>query len=57
MRYRQDPERHEYRLTEDTSTRVFVLIRELTDGNWGAYGRLWRVADIAEAMGVAPPRG
>jgi phenylpyruvate tautomerase PptA (4-oxalocrotonate tautomerase family) len=30
------------------SFRVWVLINEVTDGNWGGAGRIWRLRDIAK---------
>jgi phenylpyruvate tautomerase PptA (4-oxalocrotonate tautomerase family) len=36
--------------------RVWVLVNEVPDGNWGAAGRVWRIADIARLVmkGQAP---
>jgi len=31
----------------DAAMRVWVIIREVTDGNWGAGGRIFRLRDIA----------
>lgn len=31
--------------------RVWTLIREMKDGNWGGAGRIWRLRDIARAVG------
>ena len=31
--------------------RVWVIIEEVTDGNWGGAGRIWRLADIAAHVG------
>ncbi len=32
-------------------TRVWVIIEEVADGNWGGAGRIWRFADIAGYVG------
>jgi phenylpyruvate tautomerase PptA (4-oxalocrotonate tautomerase family) len=37
------------------SMRVWCHIHELPDGNWGAVGRIWRLRDIAELVGVDFP--
>jgi phenylpyruvate tautomerase PptA (4-oxalocrotonate tautomerase family) len=36
------------------AARVWCHIHELPDGNWGAAGRVWRLADIAEFAGIDP---
>ena len=32
--------------------RVWVVIREVSDGNWGAAGRIFRIRDIAKLIGA-----
>jgi phenylpyruvate tautomerase PptA (4-oxalocrotonate tautomerase family) len=36
------------------AARVWCHIHELPDGNWGATGRVWRLADIVEFTGIDP---
>jgi phenylpyruvate tautomerase PptA (4-oxalocrotonate tautomerase family) len=36
------------------STRVWVIINEITDGNWGGAGRIFRLADIMAFAGASP---
>jgi phenylpyruvate tautomerase PptA (4-oxalocrotonate tautomerase family) len=33
--------------------RVWVIIEEVSDGNWGGAGRIWRLADIANYVGAS----
>jgi phenylpyruvate tautomerase PptA (4-oxalocrotonate tautomerase family) len=35
------------------STRVWVIINEITDGNWGGAGRIFRLADIMAFAGAS----
>jgi phenylpyruvate tautomerase PptA (4-oxalocrotonate tautomerase family) len=37
---------------EAAAFRVWVTIREVADGNWGAAGRIFRLRDIAQAVGA-----
>jgi phenylpyruvate tautomerase PptA (4-oxalocrotonate tautomerase family) len=37
------------------AARVWCHIHELPDGNWGAVGRIWRLRDVAELVGVDFP--
>jgi phenylpyruvate tautomerase PptA (4-oxalocrotonate tautomerase family) len=37
---------------EAAAFRVWVMIREVTDGNWGGAGRIFRLRDIAQAVGA-----
>ena len=30
--------------------RVWVIVREVTDGNWGGAGRIWRLRDVAKLV-------
>jgi phenylpyruvate tautomerase PptA (4-oxalocrotonate tautomerase family) len=36
------------------AARVCCHIHEIPDGNWGAAGRVWRLADIVEFAGIDP---
>lgn len=38
------------------ATRVWCHLHELSEGNWGAVGRIWRLRDIAEFAGIDPER-
>lgn len=33
--------------TAEDAFRVWVILDEVTEGSWGAQGRVWRFADIA----------
>ena len=35
--------------------RVWVIISEVTDGNWGGAGRVWRLRDIAKFVAAGEP--
>ncbi len=38
----------------ENAARVWVLISEVPDGNWGGAGRIFRLRDIAELIGATP---
>ncbi len=40
----------------EQAMRVWCIIREVRDGNWGGGGRVWRLKDIARFIGVTRDR-
>jgi phenylpyruvate tautomerase PptA (4-oxalocrotonate tautomerase family) len=37
---------------EAAPMRVWVIVREVPDGNWGGAGRVWRLREIAQFVGA-----
>ena len=35
---------------EAAAMRVWVIVREVADGNWGGAGRIWRLRDVAKLV-------
>jgi phenylpyruvate tautomerase PptA (4-oxalocrotonate tautomerase family) len=44
--------------TDDAAAgmRVWVIVREVPDGNWGGAGRTWRLREIAKFVAAGEPR-
>ncbi len=40
--------------TPDNCMRVWCIVQEVPDGNWGGGGRIYRLRDIAKFVGVDP---
>jgi phenylpyruvate tautomerase PptA (4-oxalocrotonate tautomerase family) len=38
--------------TPEDATRVWVIVNEITDGNWGGFGRIFRLEDILAFAGA-----
>jgi hypothetical protein len=37
----------------EDATRVWVIVNEITDGNWGGFGRIFRLEDILAFAGAS----